>query len=83
MDVCAEKIQQQRLTPEILECIKAYIFTAEVARIAETELLKGSPATNGDPSPWMEIEVLCSNMIIECSEVLGLTPVDRKNLGLL
>lgn len=78
MDLCEENIHQQRLTKEILECIKGYVFAVQISHIAEKELIN-----TPDSLLWNELITTCGNRMLECSETLGLTPLDRKNLGLI
>jgi hypothetical protein len=78
MDLCEEKIHQNRLTAEILEAIKGYCFLIQIMNTAESELIKVPGAFE-----WQDLWYSCTLRQLEYSEMLGLTPLDRKNLGLI
>lgn len=78
MDLCREKIDQQRLTADVLEAITGYCFLTQVQRLAEQALLH-----TPDDFTWHDLWMLCTRRESEYSEKLGLTPLDRKNLGLM
>lgn len=77
MDTCQDQIQNNRLTPEMLECVKGYCFTIQIGNIAEAEILK-----QPDSLAWHNLWTMAAQRQLEYSEVLGLTPLDRKNLGM-
>lgn len=78
MDLCQEAIQQHRLTKRLVEAISGYCFLTELMRIAEQALLE-SPGN----VTWNELWTKCAARELEYSEIIGLTPLDRKNLGLI
>lgn len=82
MELCQEKIYQQRLTPEMLEAIKGYVFITQVADLTTKLLVNQGIAIGHEPNPLLELNTMFSERILEYSETIGLTPLDRKNLGI-
>lgn len=78
MDLCDAAIRQQRLTKVLVESISGYCFLNQLTRMAEQALLE-SPCD----LTWNELWSKCLARELEYSEIIGLTPLDAKNLGLI
>lgn len=75
--LCSQAIHERRLTGRLLESITDYVFIVQIANALEEELLKDS----GNPF----LNNLMHTLVTRClehSEAIGLTPLDRINLGL-
>lgn len=77
MDLCEDQIRNQRLTNVLVEAITGYCFLIQVSNMTEQAILK-SP----DDMAWHDLWIMCTRRQLEYSEAIGLTPLDRKNLGL-
>ena len=74
MDACQDLISRGKLTPTALETLKACCFSIEVGNIAEKNMIgKGGEIDTVMASLWSK----CTDHLLECSELLGLTPKDR------
>lgn len=82
MELCQEKIYQRRLTPEMVEAIKGYVFIVQASDLTMKLITKQGIAIGNEPNPLLELETMFTERICEYSELIGLTPLDRKNLGI-
>lgn len=77
-DTMRDLADRNLLTPETIESAKRYVLAAELADMAEKMILKeGSVTPSGELNPWCVILQKADSSILECSELLGLTPADR------
>jgi hypothetical protein len=77
MTTCEDQIERHRLTPEVLEAAKCYVFVAELMDTAEKRMAIEGLVKDGEINPWHELWHACSNRMLELDDVLLYSPKAR------